>query len=269
MKIILNKKNISKFIDNKKKVGFVPTMGGIHKGHISLIKRSIKQCNETIVSIFINEQQFNKKNDFNKYPRTLYKDISRLKKLKINVLYIPRNKEIYPKGYNRKIKINSFSKKLCGKSRPGHFEGVVDVIDRFIKIIKPNNLYLGEKDMQQLKILEDFIKKNHPICNVVGCKTIREKDGVPYSSRNFLLKNKDKKIASKVFQIVKTNKLNLIKKKNSIKYIKNKIHSLGISKIDYIKLLNINRIIRPYKKQINYRIFIAYYLKKVRLIDNI
>ncbi len=159
MKIILEKNKLSQFTHNKKNLGFVPTMGGIHSGHISLITRSINECKKTIVSIFVNKQQFNNRKDFTKYPRVLKKDILRLKKLKIDILYLPKNKEIYPDGYNKKIAISSFKKKLCGKFRRGHFEGVADVIDRFLKIINPDKIYFGEKDFQQLKILEDFIKK--------------------------------------------------------------------------------------------------------------
>ena len=199
MKIFLQKIKLRKFTDNKKSLGFVPTMGGIHQGHISLIKRSIKECNHTIVSIFINKQQFNNKRDFIKYPRILKKDIQKLAKLKINYLYLPKHEDIYPYGYNRKIKINKFKKKLCGKFRPNHFESIADVVDRFIKIINPNRIYFGEKDFQQLKIIEDFVRKNHPKCKIVSCKTIREKNGIPYSSRNILLSNNQKEIASNVF----------------------------------------------------------------------
>ena len=258
-----------KFADNKKSLGFVPTMGGLHDGHISLIKRSIKECDNTVVSIFINKQQFNRKNDYIKYPRSLKNDISALKKHKIDVLYLPKNKEIYPKGYNKNIKISSFKKKLCGKYRPRHFEAVADVIDNFIKIIRPKKIYLGEKDFQQLKILEDFIKKNHPKCRVIPCKTIREKNGIPFSSRNYLLSKKEKFIASKIFKLIKNNKKKIISKEINIKKIKNIIYSFGIKKIDYLELLNTNKIIRPFKRNINYRIFLAYYLRNTRLIDNI
>ena len=159
MKIFLSKNKLIKFIQNEKDLGFVPTMGAIHRGHISLFKRSISQSKKTIVSIFINKQQFNRKSDFKKYPRVLKKDISVLKRLKVDYLYIPSNDQIYPRGPNKRINVGGFGKKLCGKFRPGHFEAVVDVIDRFIKIINPKRIYLGEKDMQQLKIIEHFIKK--------------------------------------------------------------------------------------------------------------
>ena len=269
MKIIFNKKKLLKFIHKEKNLGFVPTMGAIHIGHISLIKKSILQCDKTIVSIFINKAQFNIKSDYQKYPRLLKNDISILKKLKVNYLYLPSAKQIYPRGRNMKIKISPFSKKLCGRFRSGHFEAIVDVIDRFIKIIKPKNIYFGEKDMQQLKIIDNFIKKNHPGTKVVGCKTIREKNGIACSSRNFLLSFDEKVAASKIYKLIKKKKHNLIKKNIYLRNFKKKIFEAGATKIDYIKILDINKIIKPYKDKKVYKIFIAYYLGKTRLIDNI
>ena len=269
MKIISDKNKLVKFIYNEKNLGFVPTMGAIHLGHISLIKKSILQCSKTIVSIFVNKPQFNRKSDFQKYPRILKKDISILKKLKVDYLYLPSTKEIYPSGYNRNIKINSFKKKLCGRFRPGHFEAVADVIDRFIKIIKPKKIYFGEKDMQQLKIIEHFVKKNHSKTKVVGCKTVREKNGIPYSSRNFLLAVKEKKIASKIYKLLLNKKKNISKSKKNLINIRKQIINFGAKKIDYLNIMDINKIIKPYTKNNKYKIFIAYYLGATRLIDNI
>ena len=163
MKIILSKKKLKKLIYNEKNLGFVPTMGAIHLGHLSLIRKSMSQCNKTIVSIFVNKPQFNRRNDFKKYPRILKKDILSLKQTGVDYLYIPKFNQIYPDGTNKTIKIDSLEKKLCGKYRTGHFEAVADVIDRFINIIKPKKIYLGKKDMQQLKIIEHFVKKNYRI----------------------------------------------------------------------------------------------------------
>ena len=161
MKIISNKSDLFKFINKEKNLGFVPTMGAIHAGHASLIRKSIHQCSKTIVSIFINKPQFNKKSDFLKYPRVLKRDIATLRKLKVDYLYLPTQYQIYPEGSNRKIKISPFKKKLCGKNRPGHFDSVVDVVDRFIRIVKPKRIYFGEKDMQQLIIIQHFVKNNY------------------------------------------------------------------------------------------------------------
>ena len=269
MKIITTKKQLKKFVLIQKNLGFVPTMGAIHVGHISLIKKSIMQSNKTIVTIFINKPQFNKKIDFLKYPKMLNKDISVLGKLKVDYLYLPSVKEIYPDGVNSNIKISTFEKKLCGKSRPGHFKAVVDVIDRFIKIIRPSKIYLGEKDMQQLKIIEHFVSKNYSSIKVVGCKTIREKNGIACSSRNFLLTLNEKKIASRIYRYIKNIKKKLIMKQIDLIKIKKKFYMLGVKKIDYIKMLDINKIIYNHKKNKKFKIFIAYYLRSVRIIDNI
>ena len=269
MKIIINKKKLAKIVHKEKNLGFIPTMGAIHLGHISLVKKCISQCDKTVISIFVNKPQFNRKKDFQKYPRVLKKDISILKKLKVDYLFIPKANQIYPKGQNRNIKISPLKKKLCGKFRPGHFEAVVDVIDRFIKIIKPKRIYLGEKDMQQLKIIEHFVKKNHIKTKVVSCKTIREKNGIACSSRNFFLSLQEKIIASQIFKFLTNKKQNLIRNKISIKILIKKIFKLGVTKIDYIKVLDINKLIKPYRKNNKYRIFIAYYLGSTRLIDNI
>ena len=269
MKIFSNKNKLLKFIKSEKKLGFVPTMGAIHAGHISLINRSNLECNKTIVTIFINKPQFNKKNDFQKYPRTIKKDIRKLKKAKVNYLYIPVEKEIYPIGTNKKIKIDKFCKKLCGKFRPGHFFAVTDVVDRFIKIIRPHKIYLGEKDMQQYIILQDFVKRNFNGIKVVCCKTIRQSNGLALSSRNFLLNHNQKMIASKIYNFLLKKKNIIIKNKSSLKKIYKKIINFGVSKIDYIEVHDINKIIKPFKKNKKLKIFIAYYLGSIRLIDNL
>jgi len=269
MKIILSKKRLKNLINKEKSLGFVPTMGAIHRGHVFLIKKSISQCKKTIVSIFVNKPQFNRNIDFLKYPRVKDSDIKVLKKLKIDFLYLPNSKQIYPNGPNKKIKINSLENKLCGKTRPGHFKAVVDVVDRFIKIINPKYIYLGKKDMQQLKIIEHFLYKKKIKTKVIGCKTIRERSGIAYSSRNFLLSPKEKKIASNLYKLMINNKKKLIKKKISLKKFKKKISDVGVNKIDYIKLININKFSKVYSKNKKYKIFVAYYLGGIRLIDNV
>ena len=269
MKIITTKNKLKKFVINQSNLGFVPTKGAIHLGHISLIKRSISECSKSIVSIFVNKPQFNKNKDYKRYPRTIKKDISALRKLKVDYLYIPRNNQVYPNGINKNIRISKFGKILCGKFRLGHFEAVADVVDRFIKIIKPKKIYFGEKDMQQLKIIEHFVKKNKIKTKVIACKTIREKNGLAYSSRNSLLSLKEKKIASEIYKFLFNKKKFIVEKKLTLASLKRYIFRLGANKIDYIKILDINRIIKPYKKNKKYKIFIAYYLRTTRLIDNI
>jgi len=269
MKIFYNKTSLRKNIHKVKILGFVPTMGGIHLGHLALVKKSINDCDKTIVSIFINKQQFNRKSDYKQYPRNINKDISLLKKTKVDYLYIPKFKEIYPYGFNKNIKISSFGKKLCGQSRPGHFKAVADVLHRFILITNPNKIYFGEKDMQQLKIMEHYINKHFNKIKVVGCKTVREKGGIALSSRNFLLSDRQKEIGIKIFKYLSKNKKKLVKNSLLIKDAKKNILKFGATKIDYIKVLDVNKTIKPYKKIKKINIFIAYYLGSTRLIDNI
>ena len=230
MKIIKDKIILKELIRNEKNLGFVPTMGAIHKGHLSLIKRSKLECDKTIVSIFINKPQFNNKRDFNRYPKIIDRDIKTLKKVKIDYLFLPKDKQIYFNGKNKNIKISPLEKKLCGKFRPGHFKAVADVIDRFIKIIKPKKMYLGEKDMQQLKIIDHFVKRNHKKTRVIGCKTIREENGVACSSRNFLLSREQKSVASKIYKLLYFKRRILIKNRSYLKKIKKKNKKLRYKK---------------------------------------
>jgi len=269
MKIISNKNKLVKIIQNEKNLGFVPTMGSLHLGHISLIKRSIIECNKTLVSIYINKPQFNRKSDYKKYPRDLNKDIYMLKRLKVDYLFIPNTLQMYPNGPSKNIKIHPLGKVLCGKNRPGHFEAIVDVVNRFIKIIKPKKIYFGKKDMQQLKIVENFIKNKYPEIKVVPCNTIREKNGVAFSSRNHLLSIREKEMASKIYKYLNNNKYIIISKKIKFSIIKKEILKLGANKIDYLKVLDINKLTKPLKNKKKLKIFIAYYLRSTRLIDNI
>ena len=271
MKIFKDKHILQKEILKTKGISFVPTMGGLHKGHISLIKQSKKSKFKTLVSIFVNPKQFNKKSDFRSYPRNIKKDIKLLKKLKIDYLYIPTFKDIYGFKPKNKIFLDKSSKKLCGKFRKGHFEGVLNVVNRFIEIIKPRFIFLGKKDYQQLFLIKKHIEKRKIKSKIIECKTIRENNGIACSSRNLNLSKSQMKIASNIFHYLSNLKKKL--KKNyslfKINKIKKDLIKLGANKIDYLENYNtksFKKIKKPNKK---YNLFIAYYIKKVRLIDNI
>jgi len=271
MKIFKNKLSLQKEISKDNCLSFVPTMGGLHKGHLSLIKKAKKYKYKICVSIFVNPTQFNKKIDFKKYPRSLVSDIKALKKLQIDYLYLPTYKDIYSFETKNKIYVDKFSKQLCGKYRKGHFEGVLNVVNRFVEIIKPKYIFLGIKDFQQLILINKHIQKNKIKTKVIECKTIREKNGVACSTRNFNLNRKELTIASNIYKYL----LNLNKKikKNyklfKINTIKKDIFLLGASKIDYIEYLNIKKFNNNKKSKDKIRLFIAYYINKIRLIDNI
>ena len=270
MKIILNNRDLSKALRPFDDVGFVPTMGGIHEGHISLIKKSIKSNKKTIVSIFINPKQFNNIKDFKTYPANIRKDLAILKKIKkLDFVYIPKFKDVYENKKKSEIKIKKKFKVLCAKFRKGHFEGVLDVMIRLTKLIKPTKIYMGKKDFQQLFLVKNFIENKFNI-KVIGCKTIRNKNKLALSSRNFLFKQNELNDIEKISKKF----LNL---KNKIKYTKNINQFLQKTKKNFERSFNIkieyleNRNIKDLSISNEYhgsKLFLAYYYKNVRLIDN-
>ena len=271
MKIFKNKEHLKSEIGNNKSISFVPTMGGLHKGHISLIKRAKRYKNKTLVSIYVNPKQFNKKEDYNKYPRNLVKDLKILRKLKVNYLYIPTYKDLFKFRPSQRIYLHKFSKVLCGKYRKYHFEGVLNVVNRFLEIIHPEYLFLGLKDFQQLTLIKKHILKNKIHTKIISCKTIRESNGVACSSRNYNLNKNQMKIAKNVY-----NYLIKIKKKTKKNFklfnsslFKKELIKLGVDKVDYLEIINKKSLRKPKKLKESFNIFIAYYLNKVRLIDNI
>ena len=271
MKIFKNKLILQKEISKDNYLSFVPTMGGLHKGHLSLIKKAKKYKHKICVSIFVNPTQFNKKADYTNYPRNLKSDIKKLDKLKIDYLYLPTYSDIYSFKTKNNIYIDKFSKQLCGKFRKGHFVGVLNVVNRFLEIINPKYIFLGIKDYQQLILINSHIKKNKIKTKVVECKTIREKSGVACSTRNLNLNKKQIIIASNIYKYL-LNLNNKIKKNNKIfkiNSIKKDILLLGADKIDYIENLNIINLIKKRKSKNKFKLFFAYYIDNIRLIDNI
>ena len=271
MKIFKSKHKLQKEILNIKNISFVPTMGGLHKGHISLIKKSKTFRGKSLISIFINPKQFNEKKDFLSYPRNLKKDLIILKRLNVDFVYLPNWKDIFSFRAKNKIFLDKFSKKLCGQSRKGHFEGVLNVVNRFLEIIEPKYIFLGIKDFQQLHLINKHILKKKINTKIIHCKTIREKNGIPYSTRNKNLNKNQLKIASNVYQYLKIKKKLIKKKLSNFKLIniKKDLIDFGVTKIDYVELYNPNTLKKLKNKREKFKIFIAFYLNKIRLIDNI
>ena len=270
MKILLNNNDLNEALNNVSKLGFVPTMGSFHKGHISLIKRSKKECNKTIVSIFVNPNQFNNKKDFEKYPRNIKKDLSILKNLKVNFVYLPNKRDVYHAKRSSKIKLNKRDQILCAKFRKGHFEGVIDVMDRLTNLIKPSKVFMGEKDMQQLYLVKNYIKKRYK-SKIISCQTIRDKKRFALSSRNLLLNSKQIKKARNLTNHIFDFKKRLKNKKNIFELLqqkKNDLNKISGVKVEYLELRNVKNLKISSKIQ-NSKIFIAYFINKVRLIDNI
>ena len=267
MKIFKDKLRLKKELLGKKDLSFVPTMGGFHNGHKYLIQKSKKIGKKTIVSIYVNPKQFNSKKDYFSYPRVIKHDLNILKKLSIDYVYLPNFKDVYNFKTTNKVYLDKFSKELCGKYRKSHFQGVVNVVNRLLEIIKPNFIVLGLKDFQQLYLIKKHIKRRNINVKLISGKTIREKNGIACSSRNMNLSNKEAIIASKVYNYLKKNKKNFLKPNFKNKTYK-KIIEFGVRKIDYLETINIKNLKKVKNKKKKYNIFIAYYLGKTRLIDN-
>ena len=269
MKIITSIFDLNKEIKDYKNVGFVPTMGGIHDGHKSLIKASQNKKSKTIVSIFVNPTQFNRRDDFKKYPRNIKKDIAILKKLNVEYLFTPNIEDIY-KFKAKKFNLNQKDKILCAKFRKGHFEGVLNVMNRLMTIIKSKNLYMGEKDYQQLYLIKKFLSKKFRV-RINSCPTIRIKNNIALSTRNKLLTKKHLKIASEIALILRR-----LKRKSKFQPLKTALDLPNYKilmetkyniKIDYLEFRDEKNLGLNNFKNI-FRLFIAYNINKVRLIDN-
>ena len=270
MKILLNSRTLVKTLRPFNDIGFVPTMGGIHQGHISLIKRSIKYSNKTIVSIFVNPKQFNNKIDFRSYPSNIKKDLMLLKRIpKIDYIYIPKFRDIYTNKAKPKISIKKSDKILCAKFRKGHFEGVLDVMDRLTNLIKPNKIFMGKKDYQQLFLVRNFIERKYNT-KIIACKTIRNKNKLALSSRNFLLDKNDLKIVENISKQFQKLKKEAKKYKNINKFLnksKRKFEKIFGIKIEYLENRNLKNL-KHSNKYLGSKIFLSYYFKGIRLIDN-
>jgi len=277
MKLIKQITDLNKAINTEKELGFVPTMGSLHKGHEFLIKVSKKRCKKTLVSIFVNPTQFNDKDDYINYPQNLSKDIKILKKLKVDYIFLPTAKQIYKDRKIPKIILKKAQKILCAKTRKGHFEGVLDVINRFVKMISPKMMFMGEKDYQQFFLVRDFISKRYTT-RVFPCRTIRNSNGFALSSRNKLLNKAELKTASLITDKLLKLKRSICKKDgfNNIGSEKSKaliqksrkqlINKFNI-KIEYLECRNLMTLTTNLKDK-PFKLFVAYYLNKVRLIDN-
>ena len=270
MKLFKNKKKLCKEIKSFKNIGFVPTLGTLHKGHEALIKKSIKISDKTLVSIFLNPKQFENKKDFKNYPKNYKNDIKILKKLKVDYVYMPNYRDVYKFKTKNKIILDKFSKKLCGKYRKGHFRGVIDVVNRLLEIIKPKKILLGHKDFQQFVLIKKHIKKNKINTKVIPCKTVRDKNFVAYSSRLRNLKKYEKTNLVRIVRALKKYKRNLVSRKVNYSFIKikKKLLSLGAKKVDYVEIIDLETLKKPKKNKAKFNLFFAFYIGKIRFIDN-
>ncbi len=268
----LNKELLSKNL-KKKKIGLVPTMGAIHKGHLALINKSLKSAEKTIVSIFVNPIQFNSNEDLKNYPSSIEQDIKLLKQKKVDLIFMPKVKDMYPDDFSTYLNLKKFDDILCGKKRKKHFSGVATVVLKLFSLIKPQIAFFGEKDYQQFIIIKKLVKDLNLDIKVVKVKTVRNEKGLALSSRNRLLSQPERDKASKIYSILKSLSLkNLKKSLKNLDLVKSKISALGIKNIEYLEVRD-EKFLELYKPKIDtskaYRVFVAVKIGKIRLIDNL
>ena len=270
--IILNSQSeVKSNLANKKNLALIPTMGNLHAGHIALIKKAKNYANTIIVSIFVNPIQFNSQNDLKNYPRTLTKDIDILNELGVDILFNPSEKDIYSSNPILSYTLPTLAKQLCGASRPGHFEGVITIIEILLNLFKPDHVFFGKKDYQQLMLIKQFISDKNFKIYVHSVETVREQNSLALSSRNSLLKSEAKKIASKLFKTLKEAIVELKKNHNinqAESFAVKKLTSSGWA-VDYVEIRSQVDLLKPSTNDKSLVILGAANYDNVRLIDNI
>jgi len=255
------------------KIGFVPTMGALHQGHLSLVEKAGKMSDIVVVSIFVNPTQFNDKNDLLKYPRTLEADMKLLEPFHCDYVFSPAVEEVYPVPDTRKFDFKELETVMEGEFRPGHFNGVAQVVSRLFEIVKPDKAFFGQKDFQQMAVIKELVRQmNYPV-EIIPCDIVREKDGLAMSSRNKLLLPEYRNIAPMIFGTLQQAKE--MSKNKSVAAIKefviNKINASELLHVEYFEIVNDTSLI-PVKswEETGVKVgCIAVYAGKVRLIDNI
>lgn len=187
-------------------LGFVPTMGALHPGHISLIEASRKRCSQTVVSVFVNPQQFDNKADLEAYPLSVRQDLLQLENAGVDFVLLPDAVQMYSDDYRYKVTESQFSRQLCGAHRPGHFDGVLTVVMKLFNLVQPDDAFFGEKDWQQLQLIRDMAEAFFMPINIVGCPTLREPDGLAMSSRNQRLSDSERQVAASLYAAIKDSK---------------------------------------------------------------
>lgn len=256
-------------------IGFVPTMGALHKGHLSLLEQSLQKNKFTILSIFVNPTQFNNPEDLKKYPRTLENDVKLVEKLNKNIIiYAPSVEDIY-EGNTKSTSFNydGLENQMEGKHRPGHFDGVGTIVKKLFEIVKPTNAYFGEKDFQQLQIVKKLVSKHKIPVNIIGCPIHREANGLAMSSRNERLSTEARNEAKIIFQILQQSKEKFVSKSANevVLFVEKEFKKHPNFTLEYFEIAAEDTLLTCKRKVKNksYRGFIAVFIENIRLIDNI
>lgn len=255
-------------------IGFIPTMGALHEGHLSLIRRSRDESDVTVVSIFVNPTQFAVGEDFNRYPRDIEGDLKKLSSLKVDAVFTPDDGEMYPDGFSTSVDVGDIGKILCGASRPGHFNGVATVVAKFFNIVMPDKAYFGQKDYQQAVIVKKLVKELNLDIDIIVCPTVREPDGLAMSSRNIYLSQEERRAAAVLYRTLRrAEELIIHRGLKEASYIKGEMVKLMKSEshvnIDYVALVNPRNIETVKKIELPVVICLAVKIGDTRLIDNI
>lgn len=278
MKTIKSIKEARKLIIEAKsrgeEIGFVPTMGFLHEGHLSLVREAVRDNKFVVVSIFVNPAQFGPNEDYESYPRDLGHDTAKLAQYGVDIIFSPEPEEMYPLNYNTYVTVKELTRRLCGSSRPIHFQGVTTIVSKLFNIVQPDRAYFGEKDYQQLLVIKRMVNDlNFPV-KIIGVPTVREKDGLALSSRNKYLSLEERKQAVVLYRaLMKARELvgdenvsNIDKLKRTIMDM---IENQSLARIDYVELLDPDTLeeIQVFKDRL--LIALAVYFGDTRLIDNI
>lgn len=255
------------------KVGFVPTMGALHQGHISLVEQSVAKCKYTVVSIFVNPTQFNNQNDLATYPRTLEADCALLEKSGVDLVFAPRVTDIYPTPDERVFDLGGLDSCGEGPRRPGHFNGVAQVVTRLFDIVKPDYAFFGQKDFQQVAIVKYFTKQLGYNLEIVQCPTLREEDGLAKSSRNTLLTPSQREAAPHIYKCIKNTSdlMASMSPAEVVEHLKEQINANKELEVEYIELVDANTLkpVADWSDAQEIQLWCAVYARPVRLIDNV
>ena len=278
--LIFNKKSdlsafLSPLIKQNKSIGFVPTMGALHQGHLSLLKNSLSENDVTVMSIFVNPTQFNNAEDLDKYPRTLERDVQIMQDLSNKIIvYAPEVADIYEGNtVSENFNYDGLENQMEGKHRPGHFDGVGTIVKRLFEIVQPNKAYFGEKDFQQLQIVKKLVSKHNIPVEVIGCPIHREANGLAMSSRNERLSESAREKAAVIYQILKKAKdfFQSHSAEETTTFVENEFEKHPEFQLEYFEIADEATLLPVSDKESNkkYRGFIAIFIENIRLIDNI
>jgi len=253
--------------------GFVPTMGALHKGHLSLVRRAMKENDKTAVSIFVNPTQFNNPEDLKKYPRTMKSDLALLRKAGVDLVFAPEAGEVYPPGFQSYIDVTEVTKPLEGAARPGHFRGMATVVTKLFNIVEPTRAYFGQKDAQQVIVVRQFVRDLNIPVEIIVCPTLREKDGLAMSSRNVRLNSKERRAARVLFRSLSdAEKAWKSGTRDADKLRKNLISVLNsepLARVEYISIADPVTLSELNGKVKQALVSMAVFFGDVRLIDNV